>query len=61
MHREGLTAGEAISVYKRASIRRVFPGQFLASKIEEIEAAALAGDRAARTALKLLFAREYDK
>ena len=55
MRRLSLTADVAISEYKLASIRRVFPGQYYQSTIDEIEAAAAEGNRAAQTALKLLF------
>jgi hypothetical protein len=61
MRERGLTAEEAIAEYKMASIRRVFPSQYYESTIEAIEAAAAGGDRAARTALKLLFDRRFDK
>jgi hypothetical protein len=61
MRATGLTAEEAIATYKHATIRRVFPGQYYQSTIDEIEAAAEAGERAARTALKLLFDRRFDK
>lgn len=61
MRRQGLTADEAISKYKQASVRRVFPAQFVPAKLEPIENAAASGDQAARRALKLLFGREYDK
>ena len=61
MRERGLTASEAISIYKRASIRRRFPSQFLDMKLNEIEDAARQRDREARAALKLLFAKEYDK
>jgi hypothetical protein len=55
-----LTAAQAIAEYKQASIRRVFPGQYYESRLEEIELAAAGGDRAAQTALKLLFDRRFD-
>jgi hypothetical protein len=61
MRERGMTAQEAISRYKRASILREFPAQFLNSSLDQIEQAAKDGDRAARTALKLLFSGEYDK
>ncbi|HEU0075404.1 MAG TPA: hypothetical protein VFS30_15470 [Dehalococcoidia bacterium] len=61
MRTAGLTAAEAIALYKAASIRRVFPGQYYESRLEEIESAAAEGDRAAQTALKLLFDRRFDK
>jgi hypothetical protein len=61
MRRAGLTADEVIAGYKLASIRRVFPGQFLSSTIDIIEGEAAKGDRSARTALKLLFEKRFDK
>ena len=61
MRREGITAGEAIAHYKLASIRRVFPGEYVQSTIDIIEQDAGAGKRAARTALKLLFDKRFDK
>ena len=56
-----MTADEAITSFKEASIRRVFPGQFLHTTLAEIEDAARRGDRAARTALKLLLDKRFDK
>jgi hypothetical protein len=61
MRETGMTAEEAIGQYKKAAIKRVFPGQFLTSTIDVMESAAAAGDRAAQTALKLLFDRRFDK
>ncbi len=61
MREAGITAGEAIALYKQASIRRVFPGQYYESTLDEIEAAASSGERPARMALKLLFDRRFDK
>jgi hypothetical protein len=61
MRRLGLTAEEAISRFKRASIRRQFPAEFLTKRLDEIEKAHAEGDRHATTALKLLFRREFDK
>jgi hypothetical protein len=61
MRGTGMTAEEAISSYKQASIRRVFPGQYYQSTIDDIEAGAAAGARAAQTALKLLFDKRFDK
>jgi hypothetical protein len=57
----GMTADEAISIYKRASIRREFPSEFLSANLEHMESAAHRGNRAARTALKLLFDGRFDK
>jgi hypothetical protein len=45
----------------RASILRVFPGQYLGCTLREVLDAAKAGDRAAQTACKLLFRKEYRK
>ena len=61
MRDSGLTADEAISAYKKASIRREFPSQFLDRNLVEIEEVAKEGDRHARKALKLLFGKGYDK
>jgi hypothetical protein len=61
MRAAGLTAAEAIAAYKKASVRREFPGQYYESKLEEIELAASEGDRAALTALKLLFDKRFEK
>jgi hypothetical protein len=61
MRASRITAEEAIGRYKLASVRREFPGQFIRSTLEEIEAAAHSGDRAATRALKLLFSRKFDK
>jgi hypothetical protein len=61
MRQSGITADEAISAFKQASIRREFPSQFLDKTLDEIERAAAGRDRFARTALKLLFGNEYNK
>ena len=61
MQRLGITATEAISRYKAASIRRVFPGQYMETTLDIIEADASAGIRPAQTALKLLFDKRFDK
>jgi hypothetical protein len=61
MRDRGLTADEAISEYKQARIRRRFPGQYFDSTLDEIERDAQRGDHYARSAIKLLFNREYDK
>jgi len=55
------TAGEIISADKRGSINRVFPEQFRDKTENEIRRLAARGDRAARTALKLLTNSRYDK
>ena len=61
MREAGLTADEAISMYKQGAVRREFPSQFLKSTIDEIEATAASRDLAARRAIKLLFDRRFDK
>jgi len=61
MKEMGLIADEAISQFKKGSIRREFPTQFLQSTLEEIERKAATGDHWANTALKLLFRGKYDK
>ena len=61
MRETRITAGEAISTYKQASIRREFPSEYLDKSLAEIETDARSGNAAARTALKLLFGRQYDK
>ena len=45
----------------QARILRVFPGQYLACTLREVMEAAKAGDRAAQSACKLLFRKEYRK
>jgi len=60
MRAAGITAEEAISRYKQATVRRVFPGQYYESSLEEIESKAAAADRPAQTALKLLFDKRFD-
>jgi RHS repeat-associated protein len=57
----GKTAGEIISLTKKGSINRVFPEQFRNKTLAEIEKLARTGNRAARTAIKLLKNRRYDK
>jgi len=42
-------------------VREVFPGEYLHKTLAEIRKLAQAGDRAARTALKLLTSNEYNK
>jgi hypothetical protein len=56
-----LTAEEYISQYLKGGINSVFPGQFRDSTIKVIEAAAKNGDRAAKTALKLLTDGRFKK
>ncbi|MBK6423774.1 MAG: hypothetical protein IPF77_16460 [Gemmatimonadetes bacterium] len=55
------TAQEIISQSKKGSINRRFPGEMLGKTMEEIERLAKAGDRAARTAKKLLTDSRFDK
>jgi hypothetical protein len=56
-----ITADEAISSFKKGSVRREFPAQYLRSTIDELEERASTGDPAARKALKLLFEARFDK
>jgi RHS repeat-associated protein len=58
---EGMTAERFISLFKRASIGREFPGQFKQALLSDIEKAAKAGDAAARTAWKLLTSNRFAK
>ena len=46
---------------RRASILRVFPGQFLTQSHQDVLRAAKSGDAQARTACELLFSNEYAK
>ncbi|MFM0557189.1 RHS repeat-associated core domain-containing protein, partial [Paraburkholderia sediminicola] len=48
------TADEVISSQCQASVRRVFPGQYLGMTLDEIKALSRNGDRDAKTAWKLL-------
>ncbi|WP_211612205.1 RHS repeat-associated core domain-containing protein [Paraburkholderia haematera] len=48
------TADEIISSQCQASVRRVFPGQYLGMTLDEIKALSRSGDRDAKTAWKLL-------
>jgi hypothetical protein len=61
MRSAGLTAAAAIAAYKQASVHREFPGQYYESRLDEIESAALDGDKDAKKALKLLFDKRFDK
>jgi hypothetical protein len=61
MRETGMTAEGAISKCKAGSIDRVFPGQFRNATLDEIENAARAGDRDARSALKLIFDSRFNK
>jgi len=49
------TCREFIAQNCKASVLRVFPGQFLDVLVDDVLEAAKAGDRAAQTARKLLF------
>jgi hypothetical protein len=55
------TADEIISAERKGSIRREFPGEMLGKTQAEIDALARAGDRAARTARKLLTDSRFKK
>jgi hypothetical protein len=55
------TAGEIISREKKGSINRVFPGQFNGRTLSEIKELAKKGDRAAKTAMKLLTDSRFNK
>lgn len=50
----GLTANEIIQKFKKGSIRREFPTEYLEVKYEDIETDAKAGKASARKAKKLL-------
>jgi RHS repeat-associated protein len=56
-----MTADEILARYKKGSVRQVFPGEHLNKTLAEIRRLATAGDRAARTALKLLTDSRFDK
>jgi hypothetical protein len=58
---ETQTCSAWIAVNCQGRILRVFPGQYLTCTVQEVRAAAAAGDRAAQTACKLLFRNEYRK
>ncbi|MDR3742588.1 MAG: RHS repeat-associated core domain-containing protein [Terracidiphilus sp.] len=58
---EEMKAADYIAKYLKGGINAVFPGQFKGASIKEIEAAAKSGDRAARTALKLLTDGRFKK
>ena len=45
----------------KASVLRVFPGEFLEMPVQNVIDAAAAGNRRAQTGRKLLFRREYRK
>jgi hypothetical protein len=55
------SADQIIGADKKGSIRSEFPSEWLNKTYNEIKRAAEAGDRAARTAKKLLDSKEYDK
>ena len=52
---------EFIATNCKASILRVFPGEFLDMELESVAALAKSGDRAARSAMKLMSRPEYRK
>lgn len=56
-----LTGEQIIGRYKKGSIRRRFPKQFLDKTFAEIEKAAKAGQEKARTAMKLLKDNRFNK
>jgi hypothetical protein len=58
---EHMTAEEIISKFKKGSIRQVFPAEYLQKTLAEIRRLAAAGDKAARTALKLLTDGRFNK
>ena len=55
------TAADIISAEKRGAINRVFPEQFRNSTLDQIRGLAQQGDRAAKTALKLLTDSRFNK
>jgi RHS repeat-associated protein len=55
------TAGEIISAEKKGSINRVFPEEMRDKTRAEIDALAKAGDKAAKTAKKLLTDKRFNK
>jgi len=50
----GLTANEIMQKYKKGTIRREFPAEYLEVKYEDIEKDAKAGKASAKKAKKLL-------
>jgi RHS repeat-associated protein len=58
---EGMTAEKFISLFRKGSINSVFPGELKNALLKDIEAAAKAGDAAARTAWKLLTDNRFAK
>ncbi len=55
------TCSSYIAANCKASILRVFPGQFLDSPVQDVLDAAKSGDTAARTARELLFDNRFRK
>ena len=55
------TCREFIAQNCKASVLRVFPGQLLDERVDEVLEAAKAGDRAAQTARKLLLDIRFRK
>ena len=55
------TAGEVIAKQKKGSINRVFPEQFRSKTLSEIDKLARQGDKAAKTARKLLTDSRFNK
>jgi len=57
----GKTASKIITEYKKGSIRREFPSEYLEATFEKIVQGAGRGVKNAVTAKKLLTNNEYDK
>ena len=56
-----VTCRQFIQRHCKASVLRVFPGEYLDAAVERVIDEAAAGDRRAQTARKLLFRSEYRK
>jgi phosphoribosylformylglycinamidine cyclo-ligase len=61
MLRRGLTALEAIRLYKQGKVLREFPSQYFDATLDIIEADARRGVGDARKAKKILFDKRFDK
>jgi hypothetical protein len=61
MLRRGLTALEAIRLFKQGKVLREFPTQYYDATLDIIEADARRGVSDARKAKKLLFDTRFDK
>jgi len=55
------TATAYISEFKRGAINREFPGEYLNETLLKINTDAQKGEKRARTAMKLLISKEYNK